>query len=67
MLGFKDLFGKVSALRLADAELEDALVDRLKHTRDREYSAAMEAMLTARVARLRRDVLELSQKKEGET
>lgn len=60
MLGFKDLFKKPSALRIAALELEQAMSDRLAMTKQREYHAAMEQMLMARISRLRHDVTELS-------
>ena len=49
---------KVSAW--ASRELAEAERYRLLHTRNREYSEAMEIMLIARIARLRADIRELS-------
>lgn len=59
-----NLYRRPSALQQATRELEEGLLDRLAQVKLREYHAAMEQMLTERIARLRGDIRELSQETE---
>ncbi|MDP2263255.1 MAG: hypothetical protein Q8K24_08865 [Hydrogenophaga sp.] len=51
-----DMFRKPSAMRLAQAELEDAERELLAARSAREYAAAIVSYQEQRVARLRRDL-----------
>jgi hypothetical protein len=58
-------FRKPSPLRIATAALEEAERNRLTAVAEREYYAAMEEMLVRRIARLRREVVQLTQEAES--
>lgn len=58
-------FRKPSPLRIATAALEAAERDRLTAVEQREYYAAMEEMLIRRIARLRREVVQLTQEADN--
>lgn len=60
-----NIFRKPSPLRIATAALEQAERDRLTAVEQREYYAAMEDMLVRRIARLRREVVQLTQEIEN--
>jgi hypothetical protein len=58
-------FRKPSPLRIAAAALEEAERNRLTAVEQREYYSAMEEMLIRRIARLRREVVQLTQEAES--
>jgi hypothetical protein len=58
-------FRKPSPLRIAAAALEEAERNRLTAVEQREYYSAMEEMLVRRIARLRREVVQLTQEAES--
>lgn len=53
-----------TALQIAAAQLEEAKVEKLSHSKLREYHTSIEDMLTRRIERLKNDIYELSQSDE---